>query len=179
MGIDVSAAERALRKMTVPQLQARYAEVHGEETRTHHKVFLIKRILWRMQALREGDLSERARQRARELANDADLRKNAPPARAASARGTERPGGGSVVEVPLDTGTDGRLPAPGTLLRRRYKGRTLLVRVLAKGFEFEGEVYRSLSAIAAKATGSHWNGFRFFGLLEPSVSVTAAKEGKP
>jgi hypothetical protein len=37
-------------------------------------VWLVKRIAWRMQALAEGDLSERARRRAAELANDADLR---------------------------------------------------------------------------------------------------------
>ena len=79
MAIDVNAAEKALEKMTVPQLKQRYAKVYGEDTRTHHKVLLIKRILWRMQALREGDLSERARQRARELANDADLRMSPPP----------------------------------------------------------------------------------------------------
>ena len=54
MAIDVNAAEKALEKMTVPQLKQRYAKVYGEETRTHHKVLLIKRILWRMQALREG-----------------------------------------------------------------------------------------------------------------------------
>jgi len=78
MAIDVNAAERALEQMTVPQLRLRYAKVYGEETRTHHKVLLIKRILWRMQALREGDLTERARQRASELANDADLRRSPP-----------------------------------------------------------------------------------------------------
>jgi hypothetical protein len=36
--------------------------------------------------------------------------------------------------------------------------------VLADGFEFEGERYRSLSAIAKAVTGSHVNGFRFFNL---------------
>ncbi|MGV6815284.1 MAG: DUF2924 domain-containing protein [Phycisphaerales bacterium] len=49
--------------MTVPQLRQRYAEVFGEPTRTKSRVHLIKRIAWRTQALREGDLSERARRR--------------------------------------------------------------------------------------------------------------------
>ena len=40
--------------------------------------WLIKRIAWRMQANHEGGLTERARQRARELACDADLRLSAP-----------------------------------------------------------------------------------------------------
>jgi hypothetical protein len=166
MAIDVNAAERALEQMTVPQLKQRYAEVYGEETRTHHKVLLIKRILWRMQALREGDLSERARQRARELANDADLRRS-PPRVPAPDGPTPRASGESVVRVAIETSGDNRLPAPGSVLRREYKGRAVFVRVLPKGFEYEGEVFRSLSAIAAKVTGSHWNGFRFFGLHEP------------
>ena len=59
---------------------------------------------------------------------------------------------------------DMRLPPPGQCLRRDYKGREILVRVLERGFEFEGKPYRSLSAIANVATGSHWNGHLFFGL---------------
>jgi hypothetical protein len=52
--------------------------VFGEATRAGNKSWLIKRIAWRLQALAEGDLSERARQRAKELANDADLRLSPP-----------------------------------------------------------------------------------------------------
>ncbi len=162
MAIDVKAAERSLSQMTVPQLQGRYVELFGDETRTHHKTLLIKRILWRMQALREGDLSERARQRARELANDADLRRGPP-----KPNGAASPPGCTVIHARVEPLSDGRLPAPGTLLRREYKGRAILVRVLPKGFEFDGDIYRSLSAIAAKVTGSHWNGYRFFGLVQP------------
>ena len=55
----------------------------------------------------------------------------------------------------------------GTLLKRRYKGQTVQVRVLAQGFEFDGEAYRSLSAVARKVTGAHWNGYHFFGLPRP------------
>ena len=36
--------------------------------------------------------------------------------------------------------------------------------VLDNGFEYEGQVYRSLSRIAKVVTGSHWNGYGFFGL---------------
>ena len=68
----------ALRHMTVGQLKKKYAEVFGEETRSSHKQFLFRRIAWRIQALAEGGLSERARRRALEIANDADLRIRAP-----------------------------------------------------------------------------------------------------
>ena len=63
---------QGLSRMTVGALRARYLEVFGEETRSHHKEFLRKRIAWRLQALAEGDLSERARRRAEALATDAD-----------------------------------------------------------------------------------------------------------
>ena len=60
---------------------------------------------------------------------------------------------------------DLRLPKPGDVLSRDYKGRAITVRVLDKGFEFEGRRFRSLSAIAKSVTGAHWNGLLFFGLV--------------
>ena len=62
--------------------------------------------------------------------------------------------------------TDDRLPRPGTILTRRYKGRTLQVEVLEHGFACEGKTYRSLSAVAKAVTGSHCSGHFFFGLTE-------------
>jgi hypothetical protein len=47
---------------------------------------------------------------------------------------------------------------------REYQGRRLQVLVLENGLEFEGNRYRSLSAVAKAITGSHINGFRFFHL---------------
>ncbi len=61
---------------------------------------------------------------------------------------------------------------PGTLLKRKYKGSTVQVRVLPKGFEFDGEIYRSLSGVARKVTGAHWNGFHFFGLRRSAKEVS-------
>jgi hypothetical protein len=63
----------ALSRMTVGQLREKYLEVFGEESRSNHKQFLFRRIAWRIQALAEGGLSERARRRALEIANDADF----------------------------------------------------------------------------------------------------------
>ena len=151
---------QGLSRMTVGELRKKYLEVFGEETRSYHKAFLCKRIAWRLQALAEGDLSERARRRAGELANDADLRLRAP-------RDRSRPG--SAAEQArtagrLSTSRDRRLPLPGTLLVRAFQGRDLVVQVLDDGFAFEGRRYRSLSAIARQVTGSQWNGFVFFGL---------------
>jgi hypothetical protein len=136
--------------MSAAELREQYREVFGEETRSRHKGFLRKRILWRLQANAEGGLSERARRRAAELADEADLRLLAPVARGlASRRAPSR---------------DRRLPMPGTVLTREYRGWTVTVTVLDEGFEYAGAVYRSLTAVARAITGTHWNGYHFFGL---------------
>jgi MFS family permease len=53
-------------------------------------------------------------------------------------------------------------------LPREWKGRTLLVEVLPKGFRYENRHYSSLSAIATAITGTRWNGLAFFGLTRPT-----------
>jgi Protein of unknown function (DUF2924) len=58
-----------------------------------------------------------------------------------------------------------RLPPPGCMIRRTYQGRQITVRVLEKGFEHDGQRYRSLSAIAFAVTGAKWNGNLFFGFV--------------
>ncbi len=144
--------------MTVKELRARYAEVFGEETPAHNKAWLVKRIAWRTQALAEGDLSERARRRAAALACDADLRLNPPLVKTVAV--AEEPAPTRVLRFQPDE----RLPPPGTVITRRYKGDVLQVKVLPHGFEYEGEVYTSLSAVARAITGSHCNGYLFFRL---------------
>lgn len=78
MTVNVGKELAALRRMSVDELRSRYAEVFGETTNGRHKEWLIKQIIYRMQVLAEGDLSDRARRRAAELANDADLRRRPP-----------------------------------------------------------------------------------------------------
>lgn len=53
---------------------------------------------------------------------------------------------------------------PGTRLVRQWQGQTYQVTVLDSGFEFKGEQYSSLSAIARQITGTPWSGPLFFGL---------------
>jgi len=142
-----------LRRMPVQQLRARYQEVYGEQTSSSHKQHLIRRIAWRLQVLAQGDLTERAERRAREIANDADLKTQVP-------RGWARDAGVSTARRRRDR----RLPVAGTILRRPYRERTVEVKVLAEGFEYAGQRYESLSAVARAITGTRWNGLLFFGL---------------
>ena len=53
---------------------------------------------------------------------------------------------------------------PGTVITREYKGETITVHALPEGFEYGGEVYRTLSGVAKAVTGTHWNGYHFFKL---------------
>lgn len=162
MAIDIAREVRALRGMTVGQLRERYIEVFGEETRTFNKAYLWKRIVWRLQVLSGRDISEAARRRARELVCDADLRTTAPKGFIEAPPMPEVPL--RTVTGTLDIKTDQRLPIAGAELVREYKGRAIIVTVLEDGFFYEGQRYRSLSAIAKEVTGTHWNGFDFFGL---------------
>lgn len=150
-----------VQRMTVGELREKYREVFGEDSRSNHRQFLIRRIAWRLQALAEGGLSERARQRALEIANDADLRIRAPK-NFLKAEGDDD--ADRTVVSRLQGNKDERLPMPGTELTRDYRGQQIVVRVLPDGFEYDGRRFRSLSAIASEVTGVRWNGFLFFGL---------------
>jgi hypothetical protein len=159
---DVAEDLEELGNMTTNELCMRYQQLFGQPVRTRHKAYLIRKLAWRIQALAEGDLSQRARRRAAELAHDADVRLMPP-------RSTTMPtaSGGQRV-VTTGQPSDSRLPSPGTAIVRHYKGRTVRVIVHADGLEYEGERYKTLTAVAEKITGSHINGYRFFRL-----------EGKP
>jgi hypothetical protein len=156
---SVKAEVAALRRMSPAELREKYLAVFGEATRSGNRDFLCKRLAWRLQSMAEGSLSDRARQRAAELARDADIRMTMPHAPTVTAGATQR-----IQAVP--TANAARLPIPGTVLARPYRGRLIEVTVLPKGFEWEGRVYRSLSAVAQAVTGAHWNGPLFFGLKD-------------
>lgn len=151
----ITARIRALQGMTTAEVREEWRRVMGEEPRSYHRTWLWRRLAWAIQAKEFGGLSERTKRRLEELAPEAEawmpLGKRAfqsfqPPA-------------------PSPPGGNTPLPAPGTEIVRRYRGRDLLVRVLDDGFEFEGQRYVSLSAIVKVVTGgSHQSGPRFFGL---------------
>lgn len=157
MAQNVKAEIAALERMSPAELRDKHLRVFGEATRSGNRAFLFKRLAWRIQSLAEGGLSERARQRAAELARDADIRITLPRQPKVTSGANQRVTTASV------TNRNG-LPIPGTVLTRPYRGRLIQVTVLPKGFEWEGAVYRSLSAVAKVVTGSHWNGRLFFGL---------------
>ena len=144
-----------LRQMTTAQLQLKYRELFGQASHSNHKDYLFRRVAWRMQAVAEGGLSERARQYAREIATDADLRLCAPK------KSETQP---AIRVANTSRQLDPRVPPLGAQLIKRYKDETLTVTVLEHGYQYGERVYKSLSAIARQVTGTQWNGFVFFGL---------------
>jgi hypothetical protein len=158
--LNIVSEMATLQRLSVGQLRQRFAELFGEATAASNRIWLTRRIVWRLQALAEGDLSERARRRAAELVRDADLRLNPP----------QRKNDTTIAEptsVPPEllsraAAVEPRLPPPGTILTRPYKGQQLHVQVLTDGFAYAGRVYPSLSAVAKAITGSHTNGYLFF-----------------
>jgi hypothetical protein len=125
-----------------------------------NRSWLVRRIAWRLQALAEGDLSDRARHYAAQIVDDADLRLLPP-----KAVDLTQPTAAKVATKPVHAQQpDSRLPQPGSIITRLYKGQTLEVEVLPAGFAYQGTAYASLSAVAKAITGSHCNGFLFFRL---------------
>ncbi len=62
-----------LRQSKVKALQKRYRELFGEDSPSSNRAHLFRRVAWRLPARESGELSERAQQRAAELADDAEL----------------------------------------------------------------------------------------------------------
>lgn len=141
-----------VRKLSIEELRARWLELFGEETKSHNKDYLFKRIAYRLQERKYGGLTEEARARAEALAEQAPIRRQLSPGAAEELARAARP-------------RDPRLPAPGTVLRRTHDGLDHAVTVLDDGFEYQGERFKSLSLVASKIAGTRWNGYGFFGLL--------------
>lgn len=148
-----------LRKLSVAELRARYLELFGEETTSRNKDFLFKRIVYRMQERKYGGLTPATIARAMTLAEDAPIRRRlsanveAPPPRQPPAA------------------RDPRLPPAGAELRRFFDGIEHVVTVLDDGFMFRGKRYKSLSLIAREISGTRWNGYGFFGLLQKAPAA--------
>ena len=58
--------------------------------------------------------------------------------------------------------TSAPIASTGTRYIREWNGTTHIVEVTSHGYQWQGKIYRSLSAIAKAITGAHWSGPRFF-----------------
>src|SRR5215471_6439440 len=72
--MSIVAEVSALRSLSARELRERYYQVFGEQSRSNNRDYLWKRIAYALQERREGGLSDRAKERAEEIARDEDLR---------------------------------------------------------------------------------------------------------
>jgi len=146
----------ALKGKSIAELQNEYETLFdGQKASSDNKIYLVRRIAYRLQELEYGGLSQKALDRLKELTGLYDPINNKAIRPKVS------------VETQARTkarGRDTRLPIPGTIINKNYKGRKCQVKVIENGFEFEGKIYKHLSSIAEEITGSHWNGYVFFNL---------------
>lgn len=146
-----------LKGKNLEELQAQFVQIFGKKADSTNDTFLRRKIAYRLQEYELGGLSKKAKARLAELIEKYD------PINNKALRPKVTAGGREATTLP--SMRDKRLPIPGTIIRRKYKDRTIEVRVLEKGFEYKGKYFRSLTGIVLELTGcQHWNGFKFFGM---------------
>lgn len=148
----VADALATLRRLDDDDLRARFEAEFGISAKGRSSQRLLRRLAWKLQAEHEGGLTPRALDRiaALEPVHRAPYPPRAPEP---STRATP------ITETPE---RDPRLPPPGTILRRAFKGTTHEILVGWNDFGWQGQSYPSLTALARAITGSRWNGFAFF-----------------
>jgi len=157
---SVLSGIRALKKMSVAELKQEWERVFGAPPPSQNRHHLWKRLAWETQARAHGGLSPDARARLDELGQEAFDRATS---RRQRAHGAEPPASPPKVTRIRDQ----RRLAAGTVLTRVYHGQEIRVVALDDGqFEYDGQVYSSLSAVARAVTGQKWNGRLFFGLTK-------------
>jgi Protein of unknown function (DUF2924) len=138
--------------MTRAQLCDTWARVVGKPViRGASRELLLSAIAWHLQARQHGGLSPAVQRKLERLAAAIDRGESVRP-----------------------TASD-RL-RPGMSLERAWRDETHSVTVLADGFAYRGQRYRSLSQIARRITGTRWNGPAFFGLRQSNGKVSVGSD---
>lgn len=154
-----------LRSMGLKELQEKYHEVFGKETKSRNRTQLFSQIARKMQDDVDPELDNKPGALPTLIAKFEKKGRSKNKARTAS-REKATEGKRSRARVKPLGERDPRLPKVGTTIEREYKGKKLHVTVEADGFTFGGKSYKSLSALAAHITGAKSiNGFLFFGLI--------------
>ncbi len=152
---------RRIQQLSVSELHAEWVRLYDEPCRSRNRTYLVKRLCWRVQEVQLGGLSDRARARIVELAPDSFVRAQVPRGGVPETTAVQEavPSRPKTIRHP-------RLPSPGTVISRVWRGRELRLLVLPDGYELDGIRYESLSEAARAATGARWSGWLFWGLRQ-------------
>ena len=133
-----------VRAMDLPSLRDEWQRCHRTPPpRRLSRDLLIRGITYTLQVQAQGGLSKATRRRLQTLAK-------------------------TFARTGRITSENATKVRPGAQLVREWQGRTYVVTITEGGFDYEGETYDSLTAIAQRITGAHWSGPRFFGLKSKS-----------
>ena len=70
MSTNILQEIRRIQTLSVSELRALWSRLYdGETCRSRNRAFLVKRMCWRVQELRHGGLSDRAKSRLEELSD--------------------------------------------------------------------------------------------------------------
>jgi hypothetical protein len=152
-----------LAQMRPQELQQIHKEMFGSDLPSSNSEQLRRRIAYRLQEEKEGGLPASARQHALAIAGQISSRMRV----RVNATGPDPMPHSTVTALVSDH--DPRLPMPGSVIVKEYRGQTIIVHALDEGFEYDGRRFSSLSAIALVVTGTKWNGFAFFGMAKGRV----------
>ena len=146
----------ALKEMPVADLRKKYEELFdSKKTTSSNKTYLWRRLACRLQEIEGGGLSSEGRTKIEELIKEYD------PINNNAIRSDSAFGDSASIKLKV---RDSRLPIPGTIITKEYKGTVLQVKVLEKGFEYNGKLFKSLTGLTKEITGLHWSGYNFFDL---------------
>jgi hypothetical protein len=147
----MEAKIEGLKNKAIPDLQKEYEKLfNGHRPTSDNKIYLVRRIAYKLQELEYGGLSKKAKKLLKELIEAYD------PINNRTLRSK------SIKKKP--DFRDERLPIPGAVIVKNYKGQKLEVKFLEKGFEYNNKIYKTLTTLAREITGSHWSGYEFFNL---------------
>ncbi len=137
-----------IQAMTTGQLRAEFQRLSGRPTGSWNREWLRRKVSWLTQAIQRQP-------------SDAVKFPTIVPEVRDQPRGPRLDAPIQALPSPV---RDPRLLKPGSMILRDYRGLRLTVTVLERGFEWNGQTYSSLTAVAKAITGAHWNGRLFFGL---------------
>lgn len=148
----------ALDSLDTKALQVRWLELYQREPPSRIRAGLLRLgITYRLQEKAYGGLKPQAVRLLRKLA--AELR---------AERASKHFASEAADAAPPHWAAQSPLLSPGTQLMREWNGSTEVVDVVAGGFTWRGNTYRTLSAVAVAITGTKWSGPKFFGLVAPA-----------
>ena len=140
-----------LENMSINQLQVKYRQLFDNDIGIqNNKPYLIRKIAYKIQEMEFGGLQKPALTKLDEYIKEFDPINKV----------TQSQNGKPIAK----SNRDRRVPVPGTVITKEYKGNKIHVKVFEKEFEYKGKKYKSLSSIANEVTGSRWNGYVFFNL---------------